>query len=80
MYCFMSEYENDRKNEKNNLPKTNQDKIDQWVIRFSKIIGRNIKPQFKLWGLPVSDSVDAQVNHFKAFFPQEETDAKLFFK
>ena len=80
MYRFMSDYENDRQNDKNTLPKTNQDKIDQWVIRYSRIICRNIKPQFQLWGLPVSDSVDEHVNTFELFCPKEEIDAKIFFK
>jgi hypothetical protein len=80
MYRFMSEYENDMKNGKECLPKSNQDKIDQWVTRYSNIIERNIKPQFQLWGLPVSDSVDVQVNQFEAFYPSNETDPNIFFQ
>ena len=80
MYRFMSDYENDMKNNREALPKSNQDKIDQWVIRYSKIIGRNIKPQFQLWGLPVRDSVDVHVNQFEGFCPKNEIDANQFFK
>ena len=79
MYQFMKEYENDMKNNKNALPKTNQEKIDQWVIRYSKIIGHNIKPQFELWGLPVTDTVDAHVSNLPEFCPTSETDADIFF-
>jgi hypothetical protein len=80
MYRFMSEYENDMKNSKECLPKSNQDKIDQWVTRYSNIIERNIKPQFQLWGLPVSDSVDDHVSQFEAFKPSNETDPNVFFQ
>ena len=80
MYRFMSDYENDMKNNREALPKSNQDKIDHWVIRYSKIIERNIKPQFQLWGLPVSDSVDVHVNQFEGFCPKNEIDANQFFK
>ena len=79
MYRFMSDYEDDMKNKKEALPKSNQDKIDQWVIRYSKIIEMNIKPQFELWGLPVSDAVDEHVNQFEPFCPTEETDVNKFF-
>ena len=79
MYRFMSDYENDMKNNKEALPESNQDKIDQWVIRYSKIIQMNIKPQFELWGLPVSDAVDEHVNQFESFCPAEETNAESFF-
>ena len=80
MYSFMKDYENDMINNKAALPTTNQDKIDQWVIRYSKIIKRNIKPQFKMFGLPVSDAVDAEVNKFDVFNPLEEKNADLFFR
>ena len=79
MYRFMSDFEADIKNNKEALPKSNQDKIDQWVIRYSRIIQKNIKPQFELWGLPVSDAVLNDVNQFETFCPTEETDANKFF-
>ena len=79
MYQFLSEYESDIKNNKEVLPKSNQDKIDQWVIRYSKIIEMNIKPQFKFWGLPVSDTVDSHVSEFEQFCPTDENNAQNFF-
>merc|ERR1712127_1066625 len=38
MYQFMSDYEKDIQAKASNLPKNNLDKIDQWVIRYSKIV------------------------------------------
>jgi hypothetical protein len=80
MYEFMKVYENDIKNNKDSLPKTNQDKIDQWVIRYSKLIGFNIKPQFEFWGLPVTYKVDEFVGSLPEFNPTEESDADVFFR
>lgn len=71
MYKFMFDYENDIETRKN-LPKTNQDKIDQWVIRYSKILNKNIKPQFELWGLPVSNDVDAILENIEKWCPRDE--------
>lgn len=39
-------------------PSTDQDKIDQWVLRFSQKVGKNLGPFFKTtWRVPVSQSV-----------------------
>jgi hypothetical protein len=79
MRKFMSDYEQDIK-EKRNLPKTNQDKIDQFVIRYSKIVGKNIRPQFEMHGLPVSPSVDEQIgSDLEPWCPVEEKDASRLF-
>ena len=79
MYRFLSDYENDLKNNKGTLPKSNQDKIDQWVIRYSNIVEMNIKPQFQFWGLPVSNTVDSHVSEFEPFCPSNENNAVSFF-
>ncbi len=78
MRQFMKEYEKDIERH-TNLPQSNQDKIDQWVIRYSKIVSRNIKPQFKMFGLPVSDYVDEHVSEFDPWLPEVEKNPELFF-
>ncbi len=52
--------------EYNNLPekdwpKTQQEKNDQLVIRLSKATGKNLYPFWKVWNLPLSDSVDKEL-------------------
>jgi hypothetical protein len=79
MYTFMKNYEQDIEMNSSNLPSTNQEKIDQWVIRYSLIVSRNIKPQFRMFGLPVSSSVDEQLSHLEPWCIKEETDPKIFF-
>jgi hypothetical protein len=78
MRQFLKEYEKDIET-KNHLPKSNQEKIDQWVIRYSKIVSRNIKPQFLMFGLPVSDYVDLLVSKYEGWCPEEEKDSQVFF-
>ena len=78
MKTFLKNYEDDR-NSKNQLPKTNQDKIDQWVIRYSRIVQRNIKPHFQMFGLPVSSRVDEHVAHLAAWCVEAEKSADVFF-
>lgn len=79
MHKFMKEYEQDIKHNPGKLPKSNQDKIDQWVLRYSKIVSRNIKPQFEMFGLPVSDCVDKELSNLKKWHPEKEKDPKIFF-
>lgn len=79
MHKFMKDYENDIKNYDHRLPKSNQDKIDQWVVRYSKIVSRNIKPQFQMFGLPVSEKVDKKLAGLEPWCPVEEKDPNVFF-
>jgi hypothetical protein len=36
--------------------KTNQEKIDHWIMTFSHHVGHNLIPLFKFWGFPISES------------------------
>ncbi len=79
MKSFFSGYEYDILNRRDRLPKSNQEKIDQWVLRYSRIVNRNIRPQFLMWGLPVSESVDDQLAGLEKFLPDEEKNPNIFF-
>lgn len=79
MHKFMKDYETDIDANSPNLPKNNQDKIDQWVLRYSKIVGRNIKPQFNMFGIPVSRFVDDELQDLQPWCPREEQDPNIFF-
>ncbi len=81
MYRFLAEYEHDLKTDKSKVPKNNQQKIDQWVIRYSNIIQKNIKPQFESFGLPVSEEVDKQVKKYPEWSLVDELkNPSLFFQ
>ncbi len=38
-------------------PKSQQEKNDQWVIRLSKAVGKNLHPYWEIWNLPMTDQV-----------------------
>lgn len=85
MYEFLHDYEKDIDNG-TNLPKNNQQKLDQWVIRYSKICGHNLRPHFEKFGLPISESVDEDLWDWAILNKQDgleltecETDTKVFF-
>ena len=78
MRQFMHEYEEDIASE-TNLPKSNQDKIDQWVLRYSKIVGKNLTRHFKMYGLPVSNKVDTQLKIFPSWCSNEKQNPLDFF-
>lgn len=79
MYTFMKNYEVDIAF-RNNLPKSEQDKIDQWVLRYSQIVSRNIKPHFEMFGVPVSKEVDDKLAGLEIWCVPEEKDPEMFFK
>ena len=55
----------------------NQDRLDAWVLKYSRIVEYNIKPHFQNFGLPVSDEVSEKLSDLEPL--SLETDARLFF-
>lgn len=37
--------------------RSEQEKMDHWILTFSKEVGYNLVPLFKFWGFPVSQSI-----------------------
>ncbi len=52
-------------------PKSNSDRMDQWMTRFSKTVNRNLGPFFQAWGFPVTASALAGIASLPAW-PKEE--------
>ena len=52
-------------------PKTDQDKRDQWLLRFSRTVGRNLGPFFEGWGIPVTDGAIEKVKDLPIWFPED---------
>ncbi|MBC7350739.1 MAG: hypothetical protein H5U08_00120 [Thermogutta sp.] len=46
-----AEYRTLRQDER---PRTDQEKRDQWLVRFSRAVGRDLSGFFQMWGIPVS--------------------------
>ena len=52
-------------------PKTDADKRDQWMVRFSKAVGYNLGPFFDAWNVPVSDRAEGQIAHLPTWLPDD---------
>jgi alpha-L-fucosidase len=44
---------------------SNQDKMDYWIITFSRQVNHNLIPLFKFWGFPVSQSTIDALNNLE---------------
>ncbi|KAL0482565.1 peptidase M60 [Acrasis kona] len=51
------------------LPKSNQQKRDEWAMRFSRQVGRNICPLFSIWHVPISQHVNKQLSDLPDWSP-----------
>lgn len=54
----------------NQRPKTDDDKRDQWMVRFSKTVGYNLGPFFDAWNVPVSEEAKKQVADLPVWLPK----------
>lgn len=59
---------------RNEQPRDDDAKRDQWLVRMSKASGRNLGPFFQLWGVPTSQSARDEVRDLPAWMPEEIAD------
>ncbi len=52
-------------------PKNDNEKRDQWMVRFSRQVHRNLGPFFQTWGIPTSDAARASIADLPAWMPDE---------
>ncbi|MGE3175339.1 MAG: M60 family metallopeptidase [Planctomycetota bacterium] len=52
-------------------PATDADKRDQWLVRLSRGIDRDLGPFFAAWGLPVSDAARREVQDLEDWMPAD---------
>ncbi len=52
-------------------PKDDAQKRDQWLVRMSKTVGRNLGPFFESWGVPVSKQAREAVAKLPAWMPDD---------
>ena len=50
-------------------PKSDEEKRDQWLERFSRTVGRNLGPFFEAWGVPTSQTARDNVAHLPKWLP-----------
>ncbi|MDX1933812.1 MAG: M60 family metallopeptidase [Capsulimonadales bacterium] len=51
-------------------PKTDLEKHDQFLVRFSKAVGKNLGPFFVRWGVPTSDAARREVASLPVWEPE----------
>ncbi|NIR01199.1 MAG: hypothetical protein GTN78_13535, partial [Gemmatimonadales bacterium] len=51
-------------------PKTDADKRDQWLMRFSRAVGKNLGPFFTAWGIPTSQEARASLSDLPTWLPE----------
>ncbi len=52
-------------------PKDDDQKRDQWLVRFSRTVGKDLGPFFQAWGIPVSDPALESVKDLPAWMPDD---------
>lgn len=56
---------------KDQHPKTDDEKRDQWMVRFSRACGKNLGPFFQKWGVPTSEAARKSIKDLPTWMPDE---------
>ena len=51
-------------------PQSDDDKRDQWLVRLSRTVGRNLGPFFQAWGVPTSEGAQARIADLPVWMPE----------
>jgi hypothetical protein len=51
-------------------PRTDIDKRDGFMVRFSRIVGYNLGPFFQAWGVPTTDTARSSIADLPAWMPK----------
>ena len=51
-------------------PKNDDEKRDQWLVRFSRAVGRDLGPFFEAWGIPTSQAARDSVSDLPDWVPE----------
>ena len=57
-------------------PKNDDGKRDQWLVRFSRQVGRNLGPFFETWGVPTSQAARDSIADLPTWMPPDFPPAK----
>jgi hypothetical protein len=52
------------------VPRSDDEKRDQFLVRYSKITKKNLGPFFEAWGIPVSSAAKAEVSKLETWMPK----------
>ena len=68
VFKLFAEYRDLPKNER---PRTDDEKRNQWMVRYSKAVGRNLGPFFEAWGVPTSEQAHKEISGLPAWMPAD---------
>ena len=51
-------------------PQNDDEKRDQWMVRFSRQVGHNLGPFFQAWGVPTSEQARASIADLPEWMPE----------
>lgn len=52
-------------------PKSDIDKRDRWMVRFSKLVHRNLGPFFQAWGVPTTEAARQSIASLPTWMPPD---------
>jgi hypothetical protein len=53
-------------------PKTDPEKHDQWLVRFSRQVGKNLGPFFQAWKIPTSQAARDSIQSLPVWLPEPD--------
>jgi len=60
-----------RKLPQSERPKSQAQKRDQWMVRYSKRVNRNLGPFFQKWGVPTTEAARKSIAHLPVWMPPD---------
>lgn len=55
---------------RNQRPRNDAEKRDQWLVRFSREVGHNLGPFFEAWGVPTSQAARDEIKDLPVWMPE----------
>ncbi|MBR4833192.1 MAG: M60 family metallopeptidase [Thermoguttaceae bacterium] len=68
---FIRSVDEYRKAPQAELPKNDDQKRDQWMVRMSRNAGKNLGPFFETWGVPTSQAARDSIKDLPVWIPEE---------
>jgi hypothetical protein len=56
---------------KDQRPKNDDQKRDQWLVRYSRTVGKNLGPFFEAWGVPTSEAARDSIKDLPTWMPTD---------
>lgn len=69
--AYKAVFETYRKLPNAERPRTEEQKRDQWMVRFSRQVGKNLGPFFEAWGVPTSAAARDSIKDLPGWMPPD---------